>query len=170
MVQVLLEEGVVRRNTGHAISAGKPRGSIVSDKGRLDVDDINLPAGNGREDPVQAAPLHAAIFRVLRYTGGRDPQDSGLVRRRALVQGRARLNIIWDDQQRLHAARRQILAERTDGSRYAVDSGEIDVRNEQYAHSVSRALGLTLPMTHQSPRRLKRPSGSEDPAPRAIRR
>ena len=52
---------------------------------------------------------------------------------------------------------RQVLAERADRSRDAVDSREVNVGYEEYPHSVSRAKDPTQPVTHQSPPRPEHP-------------
>ena len=46
VVKVFLEEGVVCGNTRQPVVTSKPRGSIVGNERRLDVDHIHLIPGN----------------------------------------------------------------------------------------------------------------------------
>ena len=68
-MEILFKERVVGSNARESGIARKPRTRVVRDERRVDVHKIYVPSRNTREDTIQIAPTHSAVFRILRYTG-----------------------------------------------------------------------------------------------------
>lgn len=126
VMQVSLEERVVRREAGCARRSRMPHSCIVRDERRVDVDQIERMARTARERTQEISPEHAAILRVSRHPPARYANDTELDGVRRAVRGY--------DERGLDAALPEVRPERRDRRRHAVDAREVDIRDEEHAH------------------------------------
>ncbi len=127
VMEVVLEEGVVRRHHGQSMFAREARRRVVRDEGRVDVHEIDARGELGIQHAAQRATVETPVFRIQRHAARGHAQDGRVVVvRRAGIRRR--------DQRGLDAERGEVGPEGADRSGDAVDAWEIHVGNEQDSH------------------------------------
>ncbi len=122
-MQVLFEEGVIRRDAGNARALREAHSRVMRNKGRVDVDQLHILESLARKNPVQRGPAHSPIFGIARHARSRNANHGWI-----FVPSGPR--VFRCDQERVNSAVGEILTKCPDRRGDAVDSWEVNVGNE----------------------------------------
>ncbi len=156
VVQIFLEERVVRGHTGDLERLRQADAGVVRDERRVDVHQIDILEPIAAERLIQCAPAHAPILGVSGDARGRNPNDGrvGLILRTGIVRS---------DQKGLDVAAGEIVSKRPDGRGHAIDAWKEDVGNEQSAQVLRYRIPTMTSGQRQTQHRQRRTdSGARD--------